>query len=473
MASKSIGSVYAELALRDKNFSSNLHKAGAGMKRFQRSSMSMGNVARGVGASMAVAGLAIAGLSGYLAKGTKDALDLGGRLSDVAAQTGLSVSSAMHLERAFKDGGLEATAMASSINKIQKVIAGANDGGEDPFAAMGLSADALLRLDPAKQFEEIGRAIARIENPTLRNAAAMKVFGKSGGKLMTVLGKGLGDARESLGSMPALMEKFANSFDRASDIMGNLPAKSEQFFTGFASGVIGVVLPNLEKINKFDFTRVGANFGAVIAAAFTGITNGTYMRVFENKMFLAIDNSAGKILDVFGAAFEALGEYFTNMIDRATEGVGDYFLDVKIANGLGTDQDKAMQAARLEPLKDVSLSDAFDKSLGKRIDQRNQRNKDLQTDTDLTLLNNAEEVAKAIRDALAATAGGSAAGDDEETQAKTISAEKLDLGESDYTRRGLALEGATTAIENKTVTVMTEVRNILARIEKADSNATF
>jgi len=101
---------------------------------------------------------------------------------------------------------------------------------------------------------------------------AMKIFGKSGGGLLTVFkGSSLDDVNSALGKMPQVMEQFSNQLDRADDLLGRLPNKSNQFFTGFTAGIIDKVLPALEGINKTDFTDLGLKIGESLGANISSV----------------------------------------------------------------------------------------------------------------------------------------------------------------------------------------------------------
>lgn len=291
--SRSIGSIYAELSLRD--------KMGMGLKKAERNLVKWGKSSLKYGA-VAGAGLT-AGVSAGMIAGTKRALDLGGRLSDVSTQTGIAVADVMKLERAFSEGGLSVDAMGKNVARMQKTIFDTATGRstEDPFAALNLSAKELMAMRPADQFQAIGDAIKAIEDPTLRNAAAMQIFGKSGTKLMTVFGQIDGTAR-SLGRMPQVAEKFADSFDRASDIIGELPAKSDQFFVGFTSGIIGNILPALEEINGKDFTTLGESLGFAVSTALEAITDGSMWEIFKIQGQMALESLRGSTFNTGLAA---------------------------------------------------------------------------------------------------------------------------------------------------------------------------
>jgi hypothetical protein len=472
---KSIGSVFAELSMRDNNFSKNLNKAGRNMRNFTKGAGRMKTSTMAIGAAVAAGGAAAIGFSAWLANGAKKAFDLGGRLSDVSAQTGIAVKDVMRLERAFSDGGLSATVMGSSVAKMQKSISGAAGGGKDPFKQLGLSAKDLMEMDPAAQFDEVGKAIARIQNPTRRNAVAMEIFGKSGARLMTVLGKGLGDADAALGKMPELADRFANAFDRASDIIGGLPQKSDQFFVGFASGIIGTVLPELEKVNKWDFTEFGQKLGATIGAAFQGLTDGTIFEIMLHRFLSGVESIAGRLYHTLAGAFETAIQFFKDGFKDATDDGGTYLARVWVAN-FGSDAEKdavANGALDQKPKDSKDYFAEFEKNLAKRAEEFANREDVFGKSAD-TLWNTLKLNMETANINAQLQGMEDKQGEDDEARPTTLAAnEKLNLNESDYLKRGLALSGATVQKDDKKVSLMQEIKNILRAIQVADPAVKF
>lgn len=319
-SSRSIGNVYAELSVKD--------KMTVGLKQAGKTVDMLGGKAAKLAAAFGI-GISGAGLATALTAGAKRALDLGGSLSDVSAATGIAISDAMKLQAAYKAGGIEADRLGADIAKMQKNIAGAAGGGNDPFQALGLSAQRLMMLSPADQFNEIGKALTKIENPTRRNAAAMEIFGKSGAKLFAVFGQ-VDEAAISLGRMPEVAERFAASFDKAGDIIDALPNKSDQFFVGFTSGIIGELLPALDEINKKDFTTLGENLGDSISSALEGLRDGTIWEIWALKGSKAIAELGNKLSTMLpGGVNDQTGfsDWLTNFI--GTDEVKKSWEDIK------------------------------------------------------------------------------------------------------------------------------------------------
>jgi len=121
--------------------------------------------------------------------GSRTSSTWAGRLSDMSARTGIAVRSLARLEQAFKDSGLGAEAVGRSVARMQDSLSAAARGepqASRAFAGLRLNAVSLLKLQPDEQFAAVGKAIASIQDPALRTAAAMDVFGRSGSELLAL-----------------------------------------------------------------------------------------------------------------------------------------------------------------------------------------------------------------------------------------------------------------------------------------------
>jgi hypothetical protein len=263
-------------------------KFAAGMRRAQtvaqstgkRIAASMGRTGAamaGLAKRAAFAGAAIAGIAAAIggaamARGLKMAADLGGRLSDVAARTGIAAGNAALLERAFEDNGIAAAKLGPVINKMQLAISNAAEKGgamEEAFAGIGLRSQELARLSPEAQFAAIQKAISGIDDPAKRAAAAMRIFGRSGGELNVLFSdKGaLANAGKALGSQSEILNRRAATFDRISDILKGVGAKMQGFFVGMLDRIADPVLKLLERFETLDLAAIGQQAGDALKEA--------------------------------------------------------------------------------------------------------------------------------------------------------------------------------------------------------------
>lgn len=234
-----------------------------------------------------VASLATAAFGAAMVVGAKRTMAMAGTLDDMSVNTGIAVGGVMKLRKQFELGGLAADSMGGSIAKMQRAISTAAGGGKDPFSAMNLSAEELMTMAPDKAFDRIGQAILGIEGSTARAAAAMEIFGKSGASMINVFGQAK-DAEQFLGRMPQIMQEYAGALARADDLSNELPGKGSQFVTGFTAGIIGQVLPALEKTAAFDFTTMGENLGVALSDGVNVIANGEAWELFQLHADMAL-----------------------------------------------------------------------------------------------------------------------------------------------------------------------------------------
>lgn len=232
-----------------------------------------------------------------------DALNMGGRLNDLADRTGIAVDKVLLLERAFQNAGVGADSLGPIINKMQKALVDAEDGTSKAayaFADLGLSLSQLQGMTPEEQLKTIGKAIAAIPDPAQRAATAMEIFGKSGGALNQVFANfddEIETAKLQLGSLPDIMKAGSSQFDRISDNLVVVGGK----FIEFAAGLIDKVKPALDAVttalSMFDAAKVGQEIGEF----FVGAGNG--MKLFQK----AVDEfKTGNFTDGFKLAWQAI-----------------------------------------------------------------------------------------------------------------------------------------------------------------------
>lgn len=293
-----------------KSLGTSLFSGALGMVSF------FGNIMRNTLLGISALGLAT---GAALAAGLKKAFDAGGRLSDVASQTGMAAGEAMILEEAFTQAGIAAEKVPGTVNKLQRALIEARDGAEayqKVFSELGLDPDALIGQDPGAAFATVARAIAAIPDPAERAARAMQIFGRAGGELLVMFNdsSALDGAATALGSQAALMTEVAGDFDRASDILGSLWLKVQGFFVGLGSKVVAQLLPPLEALNAYDFAPLGEKVGASLAdgvdtlrGLLDTLSLGELMELAGLRLKLGFQSAVNWFVMAFGSALAALG----------------------------------------------------------------------------------------------------------------------------------------------------------------------
>jgi len=251
-------------------------------------------------------------------EGFSEALDLGGQLKDLSDRTGESAGNLMLLQRAFQNAGSSAEAVGPAINKLQKFMVDAANGSEknnEALSRLGLSFVDLQGKAPIEQMKILAERIQQIPDPAERSAAAMSIFGKSGGQLLPVLmdlSGGLEAAKGQLGSMPDIMTRFNKVFDDVSDNITIIKGK----FMEFAAGLLSKVAPALEFITTVMTRFDAAAFGERIGDALIGAGQG--MQAFKSAMdALALGEFKLAMEIAFGAMRLAAIESFNSIVKHA------------------------------------------------------------------------------------------------------------------------------------------------------------
>lgn len=263
-----------QLALDASLFRRGIANAEAALQRFGGAARRIGGLATGALGSV---GIALSGAA--FARGVKNVLELGSSLHEMRQQTGISVRDLVLLREAFRDAGLGAEDVATAVNKMQKSIMAGGRGFED----LGLQTKRLLKLGPAEQFDQIGKAIAAIENPMKRAAIAMEIFGKSGAQLLPFFMGGLGGASQQVNAQAEAMERNAEAFDRVADKMKNARLAAEGFFIGVAENMLPKIEAVLDRMDQVNWMQKGKDFAAGIegAVAMIGKIKGFFDRIDE------------------------------------------------------------------------------------------------------------------------------------------------------------------------------------------------
>lgn len=114
-------------------------------------------------------------------------------LNDVANRTGVGVEALQAYGAAAKLSGTDVETFAKSIQKLSVNIGNATDEkSAKKFTALGIAFEELKAATPTEQFEMVADAIAKIQDPAERAAAAVKVFGKGGIELGPLFSEGPG-----------------------------------------------------------------------------------------------------------------------------------------------------------------------------------------------------------------------------------------------------------------------------------------
>lgn len=143
-----------------------------------------------IGAGVTAMGAAVAGPMVAITRGFAE---FGDSLDKAAGRTGMAVENLSLLRFAAEQSGASLGAVERGAQRMSRTIgdaAGGSGAASKALGQLGLSAAELLALKPEDQFLTVADRLAAIENPTLRAAAAMEIFGRGGAELLPMLADG-------------------------------------------------------------------------------------------------------------------------------------------------------------------------------------------------------------------------------------------------------------------------------------------
>lgn len=259
--------------------------------------------------------------------GVWEAMSEGGELVDLQEQTGVAIDTLMALRVGFEQAGLGAEEVQPTIARLQKTIVGAQTGSESAqraFEALGLSADELAKMTADQQLQAVGEAVAGIQNPALKSAVAMEVFGKSGARMLSLFAAGgLDEASAAIGKQADLMAKYADTFDGITDAFGLYQTKLRGFFVGVAAELAPILKLAADWFKKLDFAQIGQQVGESIAVIYELFRQEKIGKLLSASMKLGFAESINYLWatlkatwagasKLFSASFDGLNQYFSN-----------------------------------------------------------------------------------------------------------------------------------------------------------------
>ena len=251
-------------------------------------------------------------------EGFGQAIDLGGRLTDLSDRTGETAGKLLVLEKAFTNTGVSADSVGTSLNKMQKFMVDAAQGGQaqaDALNRLGITMSELAGKTPTEQMAVFAQRIAGIQDPAQRAEAAMSIFGKSGGELLPILQNFSGEletARGQLGSMPGVMDRSAKAFDELGENMQTINSKVMQFAAGFLEGA-------LPALNKFTSALSGVD-----AAGWGQATMDIVTRIADRLIGAFQDPLA--VIQSYGTSMEVAVKTFGNAFFNTSSTVIDFLV---------------------------------------------------------------------------------------------------------------------------------------------------
>lgn len=210
--------------------------------------------------------------------------------ADFAGRIGISVEALSKLDYAAKmtDAGVET--LHSSLQKMARSISEAAQGmgkAKDAFKALGLDIAKLAVEKPDQQFMDIVRAMERVGNQGDRVRLAFQIFGKGSGPLVQMLNEGTRglnrffDEAEKSGNV--IGAEMAENAEKAEEAMKRLDAAvlglKIQFAQGLSPAITGIIEDLTMLLVTFE-KGIALILGEAIPAALEKL-KGNYRRTIE------------------------------------------------------------------------------------------------------------------------------------------------------------------------------------------------
>lgn len=310
---------------------------------------------KAIGASMVTAA------AGVVAA-TRSFANYADQIGDIAARTGLSTEAISELGYAAKLSGSSVEDLEKGFRTLQKGIG--TGSATNALKTLGLDPKTLLNASPDEQFMLVADALGTIQNPAMKTALAMQLFGKAGTNLIPMLSGGRKEieamrqqARELGITMSAENVAAGAAFNDALD-------KLLMAFQGIANAIGKAVAPMLTWLAD----QVVILAGEFIAWMNTLAKFTSSWQTFTQTLYVGWLGTTNAIIGTFDSLSADLISA-TNVIQTYLEGAFDA-ISVSILNTWDTMLQKMLQltySAMSEvgkPVSDLLRSAGFDQLAG-------------------------------------------------------------------------------------------------------------
>lgn len=203
--------------------------------------------------AMQAAAIAAAALAAAIIGAVAATVEAGSAATDGAARTGLSTEAYQELAYAAQQCGVPMELLEASLGKVTAMAGKAANGDKEAakaFEALGISVtDANGKVKSSEQlFNETTAALAAIEDPAKRAAAAQALYGESAAKLMPLLSQGT-EGIEAMRAEAELLGIVLSDEDvAAADAFGDSMDMLTGIVRGLAFDIGTALLPFLQRL---------------------------------------------------------------------------------------------------------------------------------------------------------------------------------------------------------------------------------
>lgn len=159
-------------------------------------------------------------------------------IEEMAKRTNLSVESVQQLTKVADKNGSSFATMAGLIQNVEQRLASHNKKAEETVRLLGMTPEALLRMDPLERLRAIAKGLADIKDPAQKSAAEVALFGRQADGASVAL-EALANGADKVES--ALGSDFIRAGAEAQDMLETLTNKALDLAKAFflLPGVIG------------------------------------------------------------------------------------------------------------------------------------------------------------------------------------------------------------------------------------------
>lgn len=202
--------------------------------------------------------------------GFHGAITLAGTLNDLSLRTGETIADLVMLRESFQEAGLGADAVEPFILKLQNALGGVNEEGgktTDAFAALGVTAEQLGKLNTKGQLEALKKGLAGIGDQATKVQVLRNLFGKSGGQMLSLLGDdgALAKGSKHAKALAAIAEKAAPAMDNLGDAMDGAKLHVQELFFGLSDKLAPALTDMIDRWDNIDFVAIGQGVGSVLS----------------------------------------------------------------------------------------------------------------------------------------------------------------------------------------------------------------
>lgn len=245
----------------------------------------------------------------FAALGVKQSL-VGDELGKISDKFGVSTEALSRLDHAADLAGVSTQELANSFKFMQGSLSDAVNGSEPAraaYARLGLDFNKLIAMKPEDSFSAIGDAISKIENPALKSATAVDIFGRSGTNLIPLFkdgAEGLRLAEDEAARFGLEISRIDSSqLEAANDAVSKIGSAANgaarQFAVGLSPAISGTIENLLAGVDAADkFREAGSNIGFIWATGIEGLAR------LKDATILTFDLMKLKILEATKASRE-------------------------------------------------------------------------------------------------------------------------------------------------------------------------